>query len=112
MFGCCGLAFTGIQSLYGDSKFGCDGAKEALAQITTFIGNLGAASVPGLDREYTEAEFWANCERLLREGLSVAEAAGVEPFSITHSTTTVLLLGPPPQHRGSNDSGCINFDSN
>ncbi|RQG97083.1 mannonate dehydratase [Natrarchaeobius chitinivorans] len=33
---------------------------------------------PGLDREYTEAEFWENFERFLETVLPVAEAAGVD----------------------------------
>lgn len=32
---------------------------------------------PGIDREYTEAEFWDNYERLLKTVLPVAEEAGV-----------------------------------
>jgi mannonate dehydratase len=35
------------------------------------------ALAPGIDREYTEAEFWENYERFLREVVPVAEDAGV-----------------------------------
>jgi D-mannonate dehydratase len=36
------------------------------------------ALAPGLDREYTEAEFWHNYERFLERILPVAETAGVD----------------------------------